>query len=96
MQTRGNGFESRKLHMDNEANQLRAEVDALHERARQIVAVLRQQKAQLERLATDYGNVSPQLQNVEFMLAAAESMLTEPITAILTSINRADIWKENL
>jgi uncharacterized protein involved in exopolysaccharide biosynthesis len=79
-----------------DADDIRAQIQELNRRAHEIVATLRIQKALLEELATDYGNVSPRLQNVEFMLAAAEKMIDEPLSTIHTSVHRADEWAQGI
>jgi len=68
----------------------------LNQEAHKIILNLRQAKAKLEELATAYGNVSPELEYVEFMLAAAEKMIDEPLQAIHTSVHRANEWATNL
>lgn len=80
----------------NDADLVRAEIRALNEEAHELVVSIRFIKAKLEELATKYGNISPRLQNVEFMLAATEAQLNETLNTIHTSVHRAEEFASNI
>lgn len=80
----------------NDAQLMRAEITTLNEQAHEIVVSIRFIKAKLQELATAYGDISPRLQNVEFMLAATENQLNETLQTIHTSVHRAEEFASNL
>ena len=79
-----------------EADEIRAEVTALSDRAERLVTNMRLLKTQLDELATDYGNISPRLDNVEYMIAAAGKIMEEPIVAVQTALKRGNEWAQLL
>jgi hypothetical protein len=93
LQCRGNGFESRILHM-SEADEIKLQVAALNQRAHEIIVALRGQAALLEELSIDYGNISPHLAIVESVLEVVERHLKEEINSIHLAVRRANDWAE--
>lgn len=96
LQTRGDGFKSRNLHV-TDAAEIKIRLADLIQRTENIVAILRQQKALLQDVSIEFGNLGGQtMQYVEGVLEVAERKLDEPISNTLIALRHADEFMKRL
>jgi hypothetical protein len=80
-----------------DADEMKLKIRELIRRTEDIVAVLRQQRALLEEVSIEFGNLGGQtMQYVEGVLEVAEQKLDEPISNTLIALRNADQYLDRL
>ena len=75
-----------------DAEEIKATVAALNQRAHDIIVALRGQAALIEELGIEYGNVSPNLALSEGVLEVVERHIKEELNSIHLAVKYANDW----